>query len=107
MLRAHPGNGSWGLSDPTTTDLVKGTTANPLVHLEWSPTTAPELAVFDSVGRVFIMNFPVSLNNPYAQRKWDADTVDDANTIVGCHWLPVAPLNPTVSLVPNSTRVSI
>ncbi|KAJ3472400.1 hypothetical protein NLG97_g11019 [Lecanicillium saksenae] len=38
-----------------------------------------------------IMNFPVSLNKPYANRKWDTDNVDDMNAIVGCHWLPVAP----------------
>ncbi|KAJ4164232.1 hypothetical protein LMH87_005915 [Akanthomyces muscarius] len=92
MLRAHPSNGTWGLSEPTTTDLVKGTVANPLVHLEWSPTTAPDLAVFDSVGRASIINFPVSLNSPYANRKWDADAVDDMNAVVGCHWLPVAPV---------------
>lgn len=96
MLRAHPSNGSWGLSEPSTTDLVKGTVANPLVHLEWSPTTAPDLAVFDSVGRVSIINFPVSLNSPYDNRKWDADAVDDMNAVVGCHWLPVAPV-PQVS----------
>ncbi|EGX89926.1 RNA polymerase II Mediator complex subunit Sin4 [Cordyceps militaris CM01] len=93
MLRAHPSNGVWNLSEPTTTDLVKGSVVNPLVHLEWSPTTAPDLAVFDSVGRVMIMNFPVSLNNAYVNRKWDADTVDDMNVVVGCHWLPVAPLS--------------
>lgn len=91
MLRAHPATGSWGLSEPTTTELVKGTIANPLVHLEWSPTSTPELAVFDSVGRVLIINFPVCLNSPYANRKWDDDAVDDLNAIVGCHWLPVAP----------------
>ncbi|TQW09662.1 mediator of RNA polymerase II transcription subunit 16 [Cordyceps javanica] len=93
MLRAHPANGSWGLSEPTTTELVKGTATNPLVHLEWSPTTAPDLAVFDSVGRVLIMNFPVSLNTPYANRKWDGDLIDDMNAVVGCHWLPVAPIS--------------
>lgn len=97
MLRALPSNGSWSLTEPTVTDLVKGTVGNPLVHLEWSPTSIPDLAVFDSVGRVFIMNFPVNLNSPLPNRKWDADSVDDLNAIVGCHWLPVAPLNPQVS----------
>lgn len=96
MLRASPVDGSWALSEPTTTDLIKGTVANPLTHLEWSPTFAPEIAVFDSVGRVCIMNFPVSLNNPFVNRKWDTDAIDDMNVIVGCHWLPVAP-NPQVS----------
>ncbi|KAJ2971586.1 hypothetical protein NQ176_g7619 [Zarea fungicola] len=91
MLRASPVDGSWALSEPTTTDLIKGTVANPLTHLEWSPTFAPEIAVFDSVGRVCIMNFPVSLNNPFVNRKWDTDAIDDMNVIVGCHWLPVAP----------------
>lgn len=104
MLRAHPSNGSWGLSEPTTTDVVKGTVANPLVHLEWSPTTSPDLAIFDSAGRVFIMNFPVSLNSPYLNRKWDADAVDDMNVVVGCHWLPVAPL-PQVSRRAAETRI--
>ncbi|KAM3562348.1 hypothetical protein MY1884_001847 [Beauveria asiatica] len=111
MLRAHPANGSWEMSEPTTTDLVKGTVTNPLAHLEWSTTTAPDLAVFDSTGRVMIMNFPVSLNAPFANRNWDADTVDDMNAIVGCHWLPVPPISqktfnvlygPAIKAQPNS-----
>lgn len=103
-LRCHPDNGSWGLSEKTTTDIVKGTPTNPLVHLEWSGTSVPELAVIDSVGRVTLMNFSISLNSPFVSRTWDSDSVDDVNTVVGCHWLPVAPPNQQVGIMPDSEK---
>ncbi|KND89513.1 Mediator of RNA polymerase II transcription subunit 16 [Tolypocladium ophioglossoides CBS 100239] len=93
FLRCHPDNGSWDLSEPTTCELVKGTTAIPLVHLEWGATSCPELAVVDAVGRVALLSFPISLNHPYITRKWDADAVDDLNAVMGCYWLAVAPSN--------------
>ncbi|PHH87861.1 hypothetical protein CDD83_8302 [Cordyceps sp. RAO-2017] len=91
FLRCHPDNGSWDLSEPTTCELIKGSLATPLVHLEWGATSSPELAVIDAVGRVAIASFPISLNQPWVTRKWDADTVDDSHAIVGCYWLAVAP----------------
>jgi mediator of RNA polymerase II transcription subunit 16 len=95
-LRSHPDNGNWGLSEKTVTDVVKGTPTNPLVHLEWSGTNTPELAVIDSVGRVTLMNFSISLNSPFVSRRWEGDNIDDVNAVVGCHWLPVAPSNQQV-----------
>ncbi|QUC18758.1 uncharacterized protein UV8b_02999 [Ustilaginoidea virens] len=94
FLRSHPDSGAWGLSEPTTCDLVKGTSTVPLVHLEWSTTNSPELAVVDAAGRVAIVSFAISLNHPFITRKWDADSIDDCHGIVGCFWLPTAPPNP-------------
>ncbi|KJZ78400.1 hypothetical protein HIM_02438 [Hirsutella minnesotensis 3608] len=91
FLRCNPENGSWDLSEPTICELIKGSPAIPLVHLDWSATSSPELAVIDAVGRVFIASFPISLNHPFAIRKWDADNVDDGHAIVGCYWLTPAP----------------
>lgn len=94
FLRAHPETGVWDLSEATTCDLVKGTASIPLVHLEWGTTSISELAVFDSVGRVTLMSFSLTVNHAISTRKWDGDAVDDINAIVGCHWLNVAPVNP-------------
>lgn len=98
-MRCHPDNGLWDLSEPTTCDLVKGTGNIPLVHLEWGATNSPELAVVDSVGRVTIVSFSISLNHPFITRKWDADPVDDLNAIAGCYWLAVAPSNQQVTFL--------
>ncbi|RDA83029.1 hypothetical protein CP532_6884 [Ophiocordyceps camponoti-leonardi (nom. inval.)] len=91
FISCQPENGSWELSEPTTCETIKGTPAIPLVHLEWSATTCPELAVLDAIGRVAIASFPISLNQPFVTRKWDADVVDDSHAIVGSYWLPVGP----------------
>jgi hypothetical protein len=96
FLRCSPENGTWDLSEPTTCQLVKGTPSNPLVHLEWSSTSSPDLAVIDAVGRVAIIPFSQYLNQPFQSRKWDSDPIDDMHTIVGCHWLWVALVNPQV-----------
>ncbi|GAB0136152.1 hypothetical protein EsDP_00004464 [Epichloe bromicola] len=93
FLRCHPKNGTWGLGEATTCDLVKGTPAIPLVHLEWGPTNSPELAIMDAAGRVAVVSFGVSLNHPLPTRKWDTDSVDDFHGVSGCYWLPVAPSN--------------
>ncbi|KAK2596175.1 Mediator of RNA polymerase II transcription subunit 16 [Conoideocrella luteorostrata] len=93
FLRCHPDNGIWDLSEPTTCDLVKGSPAIPLVHLEWGTTNSPELAVMDAAGRVAIVSFAISLNHPFITRKWEADAVDEFHAIAGCYWLPVAPSN--------------
>ncbi|KEY74115.1 hypothetical protein S7711_05365 [Stachybotrys chartarum IBT 7711] len=92
-LRCSPENGSWDLSEPTICSHVKGTAAAPLVHLEWSPTSSPDLAIFDAVGRVAIVTFSQYLNQPFVTKKWDADPVDDIHLVAGCHWLAVAPAN--------------
>ncbi|RFU79222.1 mediator of rna polymerase ii transcription subunit 16 [Trichoderma arundinaceum] len=93
FLRCNPLNGSWDLSKPTTCELVKGSPGIPLVHLEWGSTNLPELAIFDAVGRVVIVSFSLSLNHPFITRKYDTDSIDDANAVVGAHWLAVAPPN--------------
>lgn len=95
-LRAHPKDGSWDLSEPVNSPLVQGTRSNPLVHLEWAATNSPELAIFDSVGRVAIISFAISLNNAFPMRSWEPDPIDDLNAVAGCYWLPVAPPQPQV-----------
>jgi mediator of RNA polymerase II transcription subunit 16 len=60
----------------------------PIVHLAWASTSSPDLAVIDSVGRVFILTFSITLNRSYVARKWDNDAADDLNAVVGCYWLP-------------------
>lgn len=91
FLRCEPENGSWELSDPTICEAIKGTPTIPLVHLEWSSTTSPDLAVVDAIGRVAIASFPITLNHPFITRRWDADAVDDSHAVVGSFWLPVVP----------------
>ncbi|KAL6904390.1 mediator complex, subunit Med16 [Trichoderma evansii] len=93
FLRCNPLDGTWDLSQPTTCELLKGTPGIPLVHLEWGSTNIPELAIIDAVGRVVIVSFSISLNHPFITRKYDTDTIDDANAVVGAHWLAVAPQN--------------
>ncbi|UKZ66623.1 uncharacterized protein TrAtP1_007795 [Trichoderma atroviride] len=93
FLRCNPLDGTWDLSQPTTCELLRGTPGIPLVHLEWGSATVPELAVIDAVGRVIIVSFSISLNHPFVTRKYDTDPIDDANAVVGAHWLAVAPSN--------------
>ncbi|KAL2756219.1 hypothetical protein ACRALDRAFT_1042669 [Sodiomyces alcalophilus JCM 7366] len=88
--RADPADGSWALGEPTTIDLITATPFNPIVHLAWAPTTAHELAVIDSTGRVAIVAFSGALNRPYPTRRWDDDHFDDLHTVVGCFWLNLA-----------------
>lgn len=98
-LRADPENATWGLSEPTSyTQFSSATTpttfsGGPIVHLAWAATVHPELAVIDSVGRISILSFSVSLNYPYPLRSWEADPIDDLNAVVGCYWLPGSPSN--------------
>ncbi|KAL5594513.1 hypothetical protein BROUX41_001439 [Berkeleyomyces rouxiae] len=91
FLRIDCDTGEWGLSEPTTSELVHGIDNIPLIHLAWAATKNPELAVFDVLGRVTILSF-VSLNNAGYSRKWVSDSLDDLNSVVGCHWLtPIPP----------------
>lgn len=96
FLRCNPVDGSWDLSQPTTCELIRGSQGIPLVHLEWGSANVPELAIIDAVGRVVIVSFSISLNHPFITRKYDTDSIDDANAVVGAHWLAVAPPNQQV-----------
>ncbi|CCC10210.1 unnamed protein product [Sordaria macrospora k-hell] len=92
FLRCRPEDAGWELSEPyvySTAVIPMHTTAGPIVHLAWSNTQAPELAVVDAVGRITILNLTIMLNRPFITRKWDADSVDDLRAVVGCYWLPV------------------
>lgn len=106
FLRCNPADGSWDLSKPTTCELIKGSSGVPLVHLEWGSTNAPELAIIDAVGRVVIVSFSISLNHPFITRKYDTDSIDDANAVVGAHWLAVAPQNQQVSTPGLGTKTT-
>ncbi|GJC99681.1 RNA polymerase II mediator complex subunit Sin4 [Colletotrichum higginsianum] len=91
FLRSHPDDGNWGLSEPTKVDLITINATSPIVHLAWASTTSPELAVIDATGRVAILTYSITLNRPFATRKWDHDPSDDLHAIVGSYWLPLAP----------------
>ena len=97
FLRCHPDDGSWNLSEPTVCDIVTGTENFPLVHLAWATTGNPEIAIFDSAGRVTILVFSTAVNKSFQVRKWDADPIDDLNAIVGCYWLSLMPQGRQVS----------
>ena len=92
FLRTNPKDGSWSLSEQTPCTLF-GTSfqGGPIAHLAWAATGSPELAIIDSVGRISLLTFSMSLNRPYQLRSWDADPVDDLNAVVGCYWLPLIP----------------
>ena len=87
FLRCLPSSGEWDLAEPSKCSLIRGTPEDPLVHLEWSETNNPELAVFDSAGRVAVLIFSTTVNHPYLMKNWDTDAVDGTHAIVGCHWL--------------------
>ncbi len=87
FLRCHPDTGDWDLSIPN--PFSPGPSAVPIVHLAWAPTSSPELAVIDAVGRIIILCFSITLNKPYYSRRWDSDVIDDVHAVVGCHWLPL------------------
>lgn len=89
FLRCHPTTGAWEISQPTPCLVLSPVLANcPIVHIAWASTSSPDIAVIDSVGRVFILTFSIALNRSYVARKWDNDPVDDLNAVVGCYWLP-------------------
>jgi mediator of RNA polymerase II transcription subunit 16 len=90
-LRVHPDNGSWSLSEPSTTpNFASSLDGGPLKHLSWSPTGC-DLAVIDASGRVTIMSVFSSLNKPSMSRPCSIDPADDLHAIVGSFWLNVAP----------------
>ncbi|PHH76275.1 hypothetical protein CDD82_4064 [Ophiocordyceps australis] len=91
FLRCSPDNGSWGMSEATACEQIRGSRLTRIVHVEWASTSSPELAIIDSRGHVAIASFPIALNQLFVARNWSPDQPDDCNPIVGCYWLPVAP----------------
>ncbi|KAL2020886.1 hypothetical protein VTK56DRAFT_7877 [Thermocarpiscus australiensis] len=83
-LAPSPGQGPSPLSTPSL-----ASAGAPVVHLSWAPTSTPELAVIDALGRITLLTFSISLNRPYATRRWDSDPADDLHAVVGCYWLPL------------------
>lgn len=63
----------------------------PIVHLSWAPTQTSDLAIIDAVGRITIVNFGTNINRPSTQRKWETDSTDDLNSVVGTYWLNTLP----------------
>ncbi|GAB1311111.1 Mediator of RNA polymerase II transcription subunit 16 [Madurella fahalii] len=105
FIRCNPDDGDWDMSEPSpwsavsqgpspgptpsSSSLSLASAGAPFVHLAWSPTTTPDLAVIDALGRLTILTFSITLNRGYLARRWDADPVDDLHAIVGCYWLPL------------------
>lgn len=106
FIRCNPDDGDWDMSEPSpwsavsqgpstsavssSSNLSLASAGAPFVHLAWAPTTTPDLAVIDALGRLTILTFSITLNRGYLARRWDADPVDDLHAIVGCYWLPLA-----------------
>ncbi|KAI0432615.1 RNA polymerase II mediator complex subunit Sin4 [Xylaria sp. FL1042] len=91
-LRANPKDATWELSESKVVTPWQNLNGGPIVHLSWGPASS-ELAVIDAVGRVLLLNFNSDLNRPLISRRWDGDTVDDLQTIVGTYWLNPLPAN--------------
>jgi mediator of RNA polymerase II transcription subunit 16 len=104
FIRSHPDTTEWGLSEPSSwsppspvasppapnppTPISLASSSAPFVHLAWSPTMSPDLAVIDALGRLTILSFSIANNLPYPARRWETDAADDLHAIVGCYWLP-------------------
>ncbi|KAL2158526.1 hypothetical protein VTH06DRAFT_4293 [Thermothelomyces fergusii] len=109
FIRCNPDTTEWELSEPSSwspplpsasapglaaapnppNPISPASAGAPFVHLAWSPTMSPELAAFDALGRLTLLNFSISSNQPYS-RRWEADVADDLHAVVGCYWLPPA-----------------
>lgn len=90
FLHCRPDNGAWELSEPYSCSNSLSPPAGLIAHLAWGVTSSPDLAVIDTVGRISILSFSITLNRCYAIKKWDSDHVDDLQAVVGCYWLPLA-----------------
>lgn len=104
FIRSHPDTTEWGLSEPSSwsppspgasppvpnppAPISLASSSAPFVHLAWSPTMSPDLAVIDALGRLTILSFSIANNQPYPARRWETDAADDLHAIVGCYWLP-------------------
>jgi mediator of RNA polymerase II transcription subunit 16 len=90
FLHCRPDTGDWGLSAPSIyATSPTAASAIPIVHLAWAPTSVPELALIDAVGRISILHFNITLNRAYPYHKWSNDAPEDLNAVVGCYWLPL------------------
>ncbi|KAK4128203.1 hypothetical protein N657DRAFT_638626 [Parathielavia appendiculata] len=87
FIRCNPDTTEWELSEPASWS--PSSSAAPFVHLAWSPSVSPELAVLDAHGRITVLGFSIANNQPYPARRWESDVVDDLHAIVGCYWLPL------------------
>ncbi|KAK4044534.1 hypothetical protein C8A01DRAFT_31320 [Parachaetomium inaequale] len=104
FIRCNPDTTDWELSEPSSwsppspaasppapnppTPISLASTSAPFVHLAWSPTMSPDLAVIDALGRLTLLGFSIANNQPYPVRRWETDVVDDLHAVVGCYWLP-------------------
>ncbi|KAK4154621.1 hypothetical protein C8A00DRAFT_14256 [Chaetomidium leptoderma] len=96
-VHCNPDTTEWELSEPTTwsppspspAPVSPASASAPLVHLAWSPTMNPDLAVVDALGRITILSFHITINQTYPVRRCETDVADDLHAIVGCYWLPV------------------
>lgn len=102
FLRSNPQTADWELSEPSSWSPSPSTpspsppgvaapvsTSAPFVHLAWAPSTNPDLAVIDALGRLTLLSFSFSINQTYPVRRWETDLVDHLHKVVGCYWLPV------------------
>ncbi|OTB06539.1 hypothetical protein M426DRAFT_9670 [Hypoxylon sp. CI-4A] len=85
-IRANEKDATFSLSEPSPLSSWGTLPGGPLVHLTWSPVNS-ELAIIDAVGRLLILNFNTTLNRPTLSRRWDSDSLDDSQAIVGTYWL--------------------
>ncbi|KAI1206459.1 RNA polymerase II mediator complex subunit Sin4 [Annulohypoxylon truncatum] len=90
FIQANEKDATFALSEPTTLSPWANLPGGPVVHICWGPVNS-ELAVIDAVGRVTILNFSGNLNRPTLSRRWEGDSIDDAQAIVGTYWLPNLP----------------
>ncbi|KAL2171863.1 hypothetical protein VTG60DRAFT_1250 [Thermothelomyces hinnuleus] len=108
FIRCNPDTTEWELSEPSSwsppsppasapalapapnppNPISSASASAPFVHLAWSPTMIPELAALDALGRLTLLTFSISSNQPYHSRRWEADVADDLHAVVGCYWLP-------------------
>jgi mediator of RNA polymerase II transcription subunit 16 len=100
-IQCNPHTTEWELSKPASWSPSSPLPANPptpvslpssgapFVHLAWAPTLTPDLAVLDAHGRITVLGFSLTNNQPYPVRRWETDVVDDLHAVVGCYWLPL------------------
>ncbi|KAI2466218.1 RNA polymerase II mediator complex subunit Sin4 [Annulohypoxylon bovei var. microspora] len=89
-IQAGNKDATFALSEPTIISPWASLPGGPLVHLSWGPSNS-ELAIIDAAGRVLILSFNANLNRPTLSRRWDSDSIDDAQAIVGTYWLQNLP----------------
>ncbi|KAL1843023.1 hypothetical protein VTJ49DRAFT_3337 [Mycothermus thermophilus] len=80
FLRSNPQTADWELSEPSSwapapsapSSSPSGSaspvsTSAPFVHLTWAPSSNPDLAVIDALGRLTLLSFHFSINQTYPQ----------------------------------------